>query len=68
MKKKLMIMAGASMMVAATLVSVAKTSSPKSDMLRNLSIFSDIYSEIQTNYVDTIDADKTMRRAIDVML
>ena len=42
--------------------------STKTDMARNLSIFNEIYKELQTNYVDTLDAAKTMRTAIDALL
>ena len=46
----------------------AKTRSSKSDIMRNLSIFTNVYKELQTSYVDTIDADKTMNTAITAML
>lgn len=48
--------------------SSASTRSAKSAISRNLNIFNSIYKELQTNYVDTIDADKSMRMAIDAML
>ncbi|MEE0979103.1 MAG: S41 family peptidase [Muribaculaceae bacterium] len=47
---------------------MASTRSPKESVNRNLEIFSAIYKELQTSYVDSIDADKTMRSAIDAML
>lgn len=46
----------------------ADTRSPKEAVNRNLEIFSSIYKELQTSYVDSIDADKTMRTAIDALL
>jgi carboxyl-terminal processing protease len=46
----------------------AKTRSSKSDIMRNLSIFTNVYKELQTSYVDTIDADKSMNVAITAML
>ncbi|MDE7153887.1 MAG: S41 family peptidase [Muribaculaceae bacterium] len=46
----------------------ADTRSPKDAINRNLQIFSTIYKELQTSYVDSIDADKTMRTAIDALL
>jgi carboxyl-terminal processing protease len=46
----------------------AATRSNKSAIARNLNIFNSIYKELQTNYVDTIDADKSMRTAINAML
>ena len=48
--------------------STATTRSDKSAISRNLNIFNSIYKELQTHYVDTIDADKSMRNAIDAML
>lgn len=35
---------------------------------QNLNIFNSIYKELQTSYVDSIDADKAIRNAIDYML
>ena len=52
--------------VAGTAVTVAR--STKTDMARNLGIFNEVYKELQTNYVDTLDATKTMRTAIDALL
>lgn len=49
-------------------VAFADTRSPKDAINRNLQIFSTIYKELQTSYVDSIDADKTMRTAIDALL
>ena len=46
----------------------AQTRSPKEDISRNLNIFNALYKALQTSYVDSIDADKTMRNAIDGML
>ena len=47
---------------------IAATRSDKSDINKNLNIFTSIYKELQRSYVDTIDANKTMRTAIDAML
>lgn len=44
------------------------TRSDKTDINKNLNIFTSIYKELQRSYVDTIDANKTMRTAIDAML
>ena len=49
-------------------VSLADTRSDKADINKNLSIFTSLYKQLQTSYVDTIDANKTMRIAIDAML
>jgi carboxyl-terminal processing protease len=46
----------------------AATRSSKGDISRNLDIFTSIYKNLQTNYVDTIDADKSMETAINAML
>ena len=46
----------------------ASGKSTKADISRNMAIFGDIYKELQTNYVDTLDARKTMRTAIDALL
>lgn len=40
----------------------------KSEIERNLVIFSELYKELQLNYIDTIDPTATMRTAIDAML
>ncbi|MEE1207096.1 MAG: S41 family peptidase [Muribaculaceae bacterium] len=55
----------AAALVVALSVSAKST---KTDISRNLSIFSQVYKELQTSYVDTIDATKTMRTAIDALL
>lgn len=46
----------------------AETRSPKDDISRNLTIFNSLYKALQTSYVDSINADETMRNAIDAML
>ena len=46
----------------------AAARSNKTQIARNINIFNSIYKELETNYVDTLDADKTMRTAIDAML
>ena len=61
----LIVLAGALLSLTA---GVGTTRSTKSDISRNLQIFNAIYKELQTQYVDTIDADATMRTAIDAML
>ena len=54
--------------IAATALTGAATRSSKSDISRNVDIFTSIYKTLQTNYVDTIDADESMNTAIAVML
>jgi carboxyl-terminal processing protease len=65
--KKLLLCAGA-VTAAAVLYNFASARSTKTDVARNLTIFNEIYKELQTNYVDTLDATKTMRTAIDALL
>jgi len=52
----------------AVLAATAATRSPKQDITRNLDIFTSIYKTLQTTYVDTIDAEKSMNTAIMAML
>ncbi|MBD5331953.1 MAG: S41 family peptidase [Bacteroides sp.] len=44
------------------------TRSKKNSIARNLDIFSSVFKEMQTFYVDTIDADKAVGTAINAML
>lgn len=53
---------------AITMTAISATRSNKSVISRNLDIFNSIYKELQTNYVDTIDAEKSINTAIDAML
>lgn len=56
-------------MVADTgMTATGATRSPKGDISRNLDIFTSIYKALQTSYVDSIDADKSMNTAIGAML
>lgn len=48
--------------------SVAIGKSTKADIQRNLMVFNEIYKELQTCYVDTLNAEKNIRTAIDAML
>lgn len=64
--RKILIAAGA---LAAISVAVgAATRSPKNDIARNLDIFTSVYKTLQTSYVDTIDAQKSITTAIQAML
>lgn len=65
MKKLLQIVAIA---IAATICAAAGTRSKKNSISRNLDIFSSVFKEMQTFYVDTIDADKAVATAINAML
>ncbi|MCM1022259.1 MAG: S41 family peptidase [Muribaculum sp.] len=47
---------------------MADTRSDKSDITRNLDVFTSLYKELQTFYVDSIDADKSINTAIAAML
>ena len=53
---------------AIALGSNAETRSPKSDINANLSIFNSVVKELQSNYVDTIDMEKSVQTAIAAML
>lgn len=53
---------------AAALTASAQARSNKTEIAQNLNIFNSIYKELQTNYVDSIDAKKSIRDAIDYML
>lgn len=64
--KKLTIFAAA--IIAVSLLTSAATRSRKSDIARNLDIFNAIYKELQTFYVDSIDAEKSINTAINAML
>lgn len=57
-----------SAMIVFAMAMFAATRSSKGDISRNLDIFTSIYKNLQTNYVDTIDADKSMETAINAML
>lgn len=52
----------------AIIAATAETRSPKRDIAANLDIFNSIVKELQTFYVDSIDAEKAVTTAIDAML
>ncbi len=54
--------------ILASLSGVSATRSKKNDIDANISIFSAIVKELQSNYVDTIDMEKTVKAGIDAML
>lgn len=66
--KKLLIIIAACLVIVTTGAKTSTTRSSKADISRNLQIFNAIYKELQTQYVDTIDADATMQTAIRAML
>ena len=53
---------------AISIFGTATARNSKTSATRNLNIFNSIYKELQSNYVDTVDADKAIRVAIDAML
>lgn len=59
-----------SIVIAATAFSAsqAATRSKKSDIAANVTIFSSIIKQLQTNYVDSIDMESVMKTGIDAML
>ena len=46
----------------------AETRSSKRDISRSLDIFTSLFKQLQTSYVDTIDAEKSVTTAINAML
>lgn len=66
--KKILIVIASALAVIAIGAKTPTTRSSKADISRNLQIFNAVYRELQTNYVDSIDADATMQTAIDAML
>ena len=65
--KKLPLLIFAALLLAG-MGSAARTRSPKNDISRNLEIFTAVYKNLQTGYVDSIDADKSVNTAIAAML
>ena len=58
-------------LIAAVIVALsasAATRSPKNEVARNLDIFNALYKALQTAYVDSIDATKSINTAIYAML
>ncbi|MCM1139436.1 MAG: S41 family peptidase [Duncaniella sp.] len=64
--KKLTFFAAA--LIVITLLSSAATRSKKNEISRNLDIFNSLYKELQTFYVDSINAEKSINIAINAML
>ena len=64
--KKLFYTAAA--LLCAILLAQGATRSKKADIAASLDIFNAVVKEIQSNYVDSIDAQKSVRTAIDAML
>lgn len=58
----------AAAVILSTLVANAATRSNKAQVSRNLDVFSSIVKTLQTEYVDTIDAQESITTAIDAML
>lgn len=50
------------------LAASAKTRSPKSTVAEQMALFSSVMKELQTNYVDSIDLEESVKMAIDAML
>lgn len=58
----------ATLFIVISVLASAATRSKKSEISRNLDIFNALYKELQTFYVDSIDAEKSINTAIDAML
>ena len=46
----------------------AETRSAKREVTKQLDIFTSLFKQLQTTYVDSIDAEKSMTKAINAML
>lgn len=68
MKKLLLIIGAAAGLYLAGAPAPAQSRSNKTDVSRSLTIFNSIVKELQTNYVDSINATKLVKSAIDAML
>lgn len=68
MKKLLIIIGAATGLCLAAGSALAQSRSNKTEVSRSLTIFNSIVKELQTNYVDSIDATKLVKSAIDAML
>ena len=66
--KKILIVIASCLAIITIGAKTSPTRSSKADIARNLQIFNAIYKELQTQYVDSIDADATMQTAIRAML
>lgn len=64
MKRLLTILAAVAVIASA----VAETRSRKSDIDRNIRLFSSVVNQMETNYVDSIDLDNAVETAIAAML
>lgn len=56
------------MAICCSLVAFGATRSKKRDITSNLDVFNTLVKELQTFYVDSIDAEKSITTAIDAML
>lgn len=65
MKKLIYVIA---IVMAAAVLTQAATRSKKADISRGVDVFSSVMKEVQTFYVDTFDAEKSVKTAIDAML
>jgi carboxyl-terminal processing protease len=59
---------GCAVVSFAFIVASADTRSPKTDITRSIDIFTSVFKELQTNYVDSIDAEKSINTAIAAMV
>jgi carboxyl-terminal processing protease len=68
MKLKKGIIIGTVLAVSAGIVTMSAQKSDDSAMLRNLNTFNSIVTELQLNYVDSLNPDRSFRQAIDAFL
>ncbi len=65
-KSQICVLAALTALAGGGAMTFAKTG--KADIQRGLTTFNEIYKELNTSYVDTLDAKKNIRMAIDAML
>lgn len=66
--KKILLALGTAALLAGAAAGAPDHRSPGDDMRRSVSTFSKIITSLQAEYVDTLDADRLTREAIDAML
>lgn len=68
MKKKILFLPVILLVVIIGIAATTTTHNRYFDIIKNLEIFSNLYKEVNTNYVDEIDPNKLMKVGIDAML
>ncbi len=68
MKRKYIILTTVSLVMVIGIAATTIQNSRYFDIIKNLEIFSNLYKEVNANYVDEIDPNKIMKVGIDAML